>query len=134
MKSCIVTIVTVTKRAQHMPLFTFTGGDDLDSWVNELNEHFSENNFQEAQMLLTAMQYLSADVQSAINSVRDELQQIIARHHASNADTNLDAFGIDGGEKGPGGEWNWSYSKLVQALRGMQSEEFSIIPTRETSI
>jgi hypothetical protein len=117
-----------------MPLFTFTGGNDLDSWVNELNDHFSGNDFQEAQMILTAMQYLSADVQSAINGVRNALQQIIAQHHASDADANLDAFGMDGGEKGPGGEWSWSYSKLVRALRGMQSEDFSIMHTRETSI
>ena len=84
-------------------------------------------------MLLTAMQYLSGDVRSAVNRVREVLLTV-AQHPASDADKNLDAFGMDGGGEGPGGEWNWSYSKLIDTLRGMQSKGFSIMHTRETSI
>ena len=53
--------------------FAFTGANDIDDWVSKLNEHFTTNNVQEAQMLPTAMLYLSLDVRSAVHRV----QQII---------------------------------------------------------
>ena len=61
-------------------------------------------------MLPTAMQFLSVDVRSAIDRVQDVLQQITEAQ-----------------------QWGWSYPRLIGALRGMQSENFSIIHTRGTT-
>jgi hypothetical protein len=97
--------------------FIFTGNNDLDSWVNKLNDHFSRNDFKEEEKLPKAMEYLSVDVRSAIMKVQSVLQHVIAH------------------EKGPGGRgWILSYSRLVGALRGMQSEVFSIIHSRGTNL
>ena len=106
-----------------MPPFIFTGGEELDSWINELNDYFSRNNFQEAEKLPTAMEFLSADVRSVIDRVQGLLQQVIAQQRPTgDDDTNLKAFKLEGGP-----EWSWSYSRLEGALRRMQSEESSII-------
>jgi hypothetical protein len=104
--------------------FAFTGDNDIDDWVNELNEHFATNNVQQAQMLPTAMLYLSVDVRSAVHRV----QQIIGFHLIRNYNMNIDALRIAQVEGG----WNWTYPRLVSALQGMQSERFSIPCTQET--
>ena len=114
--------------------FIFTGDNDLHSWIKELDDYFSRNDFQEAEKLPKAMEYLSADVRSAIDKVQDVLQLVIAQHRLMGGDNmNLKALEMNGSEEGPGGgDWSWSYSRLVGALRGMQSEDFSIIHTRGT--
>ena len=102
--------------------FIFTGDNDLDSWVNELNDYFSRNNCQEAEKLPMAIEYLSPEVQSAVMRVLLILQQAIAqRHLIGDNHMNLKALKMDGSEEGPGGgQWGW----LVSALRGMKSEDF----------
>ena len=108
-----------------MPPFIFTGAEELDSWINELNDYFSRNIFLEAEKLPTAMEYLSADVRGAIDSVQDLLRQVIAEQRlAGDDDMDFKAFEMDGSEGWP--DWSWSYSRLEGALRRMQSEEFSL--------
>jgi len=104
--------------------FVYTGANDIDDWVNELNKHFTTNNVQQAHMLPTAMLYLSVDVRSAVLRV----QQIIGFHLIRNDSMDINALQIAQVE----GRWNWSYPRLVSVLQGMQSERFSILCTQET--
>ena len=114
--------------------FIFTGSNDLDSWVNRLNDHFSRNDLKEEEKLPKAMEYLGVDVRSAIMKVQYVLQHVIAQQRLMGGDDmNLKTFKMDASEKGPGGGgWILSYSRLVGALRRMQSEVFSIIHSRWT--
>ena len=119
--------------------FIFTGSNDLDSWVNKLNDYFLRNDFKEEEKLPKAMEYLSADVRSAIMKIQDELHRvqviIIAQQRLMDGDDmNPKTFKMDASEKEPGRVgWISSYSRLVGALRGMQCEVFSIMHSRGTS-
>ena len=102
--------------------FIFTGSNDLDSWVNELNDYFSKNDCREAEKLPMAIEHLSPDVQSAIMRVLLILYQAIDQQDLIGDNyMNLKVLKMDDSEEGQwGGQWSW----LVGLLRGMKSEDF----------